>query len=86
MMEEVKAFIRGWLGYYYVADMKRILQSWNEWLRRRFRMYTWKQWKKPRTRVQNLRRLGIPGGQAYLWEILGWVTGVLPGAPSCPVP
>lgn len=67
VMENVKSFIRGWLGYYYVADMKRTLMSWNEWLRRRFRMYIWKQWKKPRTRVTNLKKLGIPGWQAYQW-------------------
>ncbi|QWU13151.1 hypothetical protein KP014_14060 [Paenibacillus sophorae] len=51
VMENVKVYIRGWIGYFYVADMKRILQSWNEWLRRRLRMYIWKQWKKPRTKV-----------------------------------
>lgn len=67
VMQEVKVFIRGWLGYYYVADMKRTLQSWNEWLRRRFRMYIWKQWKKPRTKVANLRKLGIPADRAYQW-------------------
>ncbi|WP_068501386.1 group II intron reverse transcriptase/maturase [Paenibacillus kribbensis] len=67
VMENVKAYIRGWIGYFYVADMKRILQSWNEWLRRRMRMYVWKQWKKPRTKVQNLRKLGIPEWQAYKW-------------------
>lgn len=67
VMEKVKVYIRGWLGHYYVADMKRILQRGNEWLRRRMRMYIWKQWKKPRTKVQNLRRLGIPEWQAYQW-------------------
>lgn len=51
VMGNVKIYIRGWIGYYYVADMKRILQSWNEWLRRRLRMYIWKQWKKWGTRV-----------------------------------
>ncbi len=66
-MYEVKVFIRGWLGYYFVADMKRTLHSWNEWLRRRFRMYIWKQWKKPRTKVANLRKLGIPADKAYQW-------------------
>ncbi|WP_054798696.1 group II intron reverse transcriptase/maturase [Paenibacillus sp. tmac-D7] len=67
VMEDVKVYIRGWIGHFYVADMKRILQSWNEWLRRRFRMYIWKQWKKPKTKVQNLRKLGIPEWQAYQW-------------------
>ena len=55
VMENVKSFIRGWLGYYYVADIKRTLMSWNEWLRRRLRMYIWKQWKKPRTRIMNIK-------------------------------
>ena len=36
-------------------------------LRRRFRMYIWKQWKKPRTKVANLRKLGIPADKAYQW-------------------
>ncbi|AIQ64551.1 DNA polymerase [Paenibacillus stellifer] len=67
VMENVKVYIRGWLGHFYVADMKRILQNWNEWLRRRMRMYIWKQWKKPRTKVQNLRKLGIPEWQTYQW-------------------
>ncbi|CQR56949.1 group II intron reverse transcriptase/maturase [Paenibacillus riograndensis] len=67
VMEKVKVYIRGWIGYFYVADIKRILQSWSEWLRRRLRMYIWKQWKKPKTKVQNLRKLGIPEWQAYQW-------------------
>mgnify|MGYP002581026921 FL=1 len=50
VMAKVKEFIRGWIGYFYIADMKRILQSWDKWLRRRIRMYIWKQWKKPESR------------------------------------
>lgn len=67
VMESIKVYIRGWIGYFYVADMKRILQSWNEWLRRRMRMYIWKQWKKPQTKVQNLRKLGVPEWKAHQW-------------------
>lgn len=67
VMENVKSFIRGWIGYFYIADIKRMLISWNEWLRRRLRMYIWKQWKKPRTRIANLKKLGIPEWQAYQW-------------------
>ena len=38
------------------------------WLRRWFRMYIWKQWKKPKTKVANLRKLGIPAGQGLpIW-------------------
>ena len=71
VMQEVKVFIRGWIGYFRVADMKRTLLSWDEWMRRRFRMYIWKRWKKPRTKVAkkvaNLRKLGIPADKAYQW-------------------
>lgn len=64
-MVMAKEFIRGWIGYFNIADMKRILRSWNEWLRRRIRMYIWKQWRKPKTRAQNLQKLGIPAWQVY---------------------
>lgn len=67
IMREVQTFIQGFIGYYSIADMKRTLIAWNQWLRRRFRMYIWKQWKKPRTRVKNLMKLGIPQRQAYQW-------------------
>ena len=67
VMQEVKVFICGWIGYFRVADMKRTLMSWDEWMRRRFRMYIWKQWKKPKTKVANLRKLGIPADRAYQW-------------------
>ena len=57
--------MRGWLGYYGIAEMKKEIQDWNEWLRRRIRMYIWKQWKLPRTRVKNLMKLGMPEWKAY---------------------
>ena len=76
VMAKVKEFIRGWIGYFYIADMKRILQSWDKWLRRRIRMYIWKQWKKPKTRVQNLKKLGIPEWQGPTkGGIPVWATG-----------
>ncbi len=67
IMEQVKVYIRGWLGYFYIAKMKRLLTQWEEWLRRRLRMYIWKQWKKPRTKVKALCKLGIPPDKAYEW-------------------
>ena len=64
IMYKVKVFIRGWLGYFYIASMRNTMKSWDEWLRRRFRMYIWKQWKKPRTRMRNLMKLGVPDWRA----------------------
>ena len=51
IFQNIKVFMQGWLGYYGIADMKNEIDTWNEWLRRRIRMYIWKQWKLPRTRV-----------------------------------
>ena len=64
VMENVKIFIRGWLGYFGIASIKTIMQKWDEWLRRRFRMYIWKQWKRPKTRMQNLMKLGVADWRA----------------------
>ena len=65
VMEKVKVFIRGWLGYFGIASMKTTMQRWDEWLRRRYRCYIWKQWKKPRKRAESLMQLGIPKWQAW---------------------
>ena len=65
VLNNVKVFMRGWLGYYGIADMKSTIDDWNGWLRRRIRMYIWKQWKKPKTKVTNLMKLGMPDWQAY---------------------
>ena len=65
VMQKVKIYIRGWLGYFGIASMKTTMQRWDEWLRRRFRCYIWKQRKLPRTRVKNLVKLGMPKWQAY---------------------
>ena len=64
VMENVKVYIRGWLGYFAIASMKRTMQDWDGWLRRRFRMYIWKQWKNPRTKLTNLMKLGLPEWRA----------------------
>ena len=52
-------FIKGWVNYYKYADIKKLLIRTDEWYRRRLRMIIWKQWKRIRTRVSNLIRLGI---------------------------
>ena len=72
VMHKVKVYARGWLGYFRIASMKNTLKSWDEWLRRRFRMYIWKQWKGPKARIRNLMKLGIPRYYAHKW---GYVKG-----------
>ena len=57
--QKLKEYIRGWVGYYHLANMKRLLLVTDEWLRRRIRMCIWKAWKKTKTKVANLIRCGI---------------------------
>jgi group II intron reverse transcriptase/maturase len=63
--EELIAFIRGWVNYFKLADMKTLLLVIDEWYRRRLRMVIWKQWKRVRTRLRNLIKLGLPKYKAW---------------------
>ena len=65
--QKLKEFMRGWVGYFYLAEMKRFCQETDEWLRRRIRMCIWKAWKSPKTKVANLIRCGISKRQALQW-------------------
>lgn len=60
-------YIRGWMGYFRLADTPRKFADLDEWFRRRMRQIRWKEWKKPRTRAANLRKLGIPARKAWEW-------------------
>lgn len=53
-------FIRGWVNYFAMADMKQLLRITDEWLRRRIRAIYWKQWKKIKTRYRMIRKFGLP--------------------------
>ena len=65
--QRLKDYIRGWVGYFNLAEMKRLCMDTDEWMRRRIRMCIWKAWKKPKTKIANLIKCGIPQWQAYQW-------------------
>ncbi len=58
--------IQGWVNYFRISDMIEHCQKLDEWLRRRLRMCIWKQWKKIKTKHDNLVKLGIENSKA--WE------------------
>lgn len=64
--ETLKQYITGWVNYFKLADMKKLMIETDEWYRRRLRMVLWKQWKRVRTRLANLTKLGIAKSKA--WE------------------
>jgi group II intron reverse transcriptase/maturase len=63
--EILQYYIRGWLNYFRLADMKKMLSILDGWYRRRLRMVIWKQWKRVKTRYTNLQRLGVPRAKAW---------------------
>jgi len=58
-------FVRGWINYFCMADMKGLMGEIDEWLRRRIRTVYWKQWKRVRTRYRMLRALKLPEWQVH---------------------
>ncbi|MDM5246249.1 group II intron reverse transcriptase/maturase [Lysinibacillus sp. G4S2] len=66
-IQQLNQYLIGWCGYFALADTKSIFESLDGWIRRRLRMCLWKNWKKPRTKVCNLIRLGVPDWKAYEW-------------------
>ena len=65
--QKLKEYIEGWVGYYHLANMKRLCSETDEWLRRRIRMCIWKAWKLPKTRIKNLIKCGISAYNALRW-------------------
>jgi hypothetical protein len=63
---KLRQTIIGWVEYFNLADMKSVLKDLDEWLRRRIRLCYWKQWKKIKTKHDNLVKLGIDNYKA--WE------------------
>ena len=59
-LDEIKVYARGWLNYYGIASMKNNIESINGWLYHRIRKCIWKQWKKPKTKVRKLLKMGVP--------------------------
>ncbi len=65
MFEEIHRKMRGWLQYYSIGKLTGFVRRLDQWLRTRIRQYIWKQWKKLKTKITNLRRLGLPYRDAY---------------------
>lgn len=63
---KLKQLIYGWVNYFRIADMKGILTSIDQNVRRKLRVIIWKQWKKIRKRYTCLRKLGITHRDAYV--------------------
>jgi len=56
---KLKQLIYGWVNYFKIADMKKILTTMDSHMRRKIRAVIWKQWKLRKTRYKNLLKLGV---------------------------
>ena len=62
--KKYQEYVRGWVEYFRLADMKQLLTKTDEWARRRIRAVYWKQWKRIRTRYRILRKMKLEHWQA----------------------
>ena len=51
-------YLRGWMNYFGISEYYRPIPEIDHWLRRRLRMCYFKQWRRARTKVRELRKLG----------------------------
>ena len=71
-IKKLEAVIEGWVNYFRIARAKKAMQRLDEMVRHRIRTGIWKQWKSPRTRIRNLRKLGASHRNAERWGNSSW--------------
>ena len=64
-IKRINQTVRGWVNYFKQCDMKKVLKKISEHLRYRLRKCIWKQWKRGKTRVKALRKLGMTSYNAH---------------------
>jgi len=68
-LTDLNRYVRGWIGYFGLAQQFDLFTNLDGWIRRRIRMCYWKQWRRPRTKVRHLVRLGVSLKLAILHAI-----------------
>ena len=68
-IEQLNQYLGGWIGYFALVETPSIFEKLDSWVRARMRMCQWKQWKRVRTRVRELRALGLK--ELDVWEAAG---------------
>ena len=58
-IEKINQSLRGWINYYRLGNMKRLMTNLGPWIRARIRVVIWKQWKTISRRIDALVRLGL---------------------------
>lgn len=64
VIEELRAYVRGWKSYFQLSETPRIFESLDGWIRRRLRAVKLKQWKHGKRVMRQLLARGVPADQA----------------------
>ncbi len=60
LVEPLARYLMGCRGYYRFCQTPLVLSALDAWIRRRLRMYLWRQWRNGHNRFQELRRRRVP--------------------------
>jgi len=58
-LKKLALYVRGWMNYFGISEYYEPVSEIDMWLRRRIRSCLWKQWRRPRTRIRELLKLGV---------------------------
>ena len=79
MIEELRPYLIGWRSYFGFCQTPRELTTLEAWIRRRLRLYLWRQWQNGHNRFKELCRRGVPkfraavaaGSPTGFWRMSG---------------
>lgn len=63
--ETLTPTLRGWINYFQLSEVKGVFEELDQWIRRQLRCIRWRQWKRAKTRADNLMRLGLTKERAW---------------------
>ncbi len=66
VIAELQNYLRGSVNYYGLGIAFGEARELDRWMRRRMRLYYWKQWGRPRTRRRKLLKLGIGRDEVHM--------------------
>ena len=66
VIAELRRYAVGWMNYFGISQTYREVLELDEWIRRRVRLYHWKQWKRPGARRRNLIKLGANPDEVHM--------------------
>ena len=66
MIEESNKKLRGWANYFKLAEVVRVFEELDGWIRRRIRCVLWRHWKRTYRRATNLINVGV--SEEWAWK------------------